>query len=69
MDIKRNIRRALGHLIDCPRATRLVSQMQEQPLGFRDRQLLKLHLAWCVACARFDRQMHFLREAMGKYRQ
>ena len=60
--------KALGHLISCKRATRLVSRMQDRQLGQWNRSLLKLHLAWCVACARFERQLRFLREAMDKYR-
>lgn len=62
-----SIKRALGHLITCKYATHLVSDREERPLGVVDRVLLKLHLAWCIACRRFERQMRFLREAMGKY--
>ena len=64
-----SIKRALGHLITCKQATRLVSQMQDRPLGFTDRVLLKLHLGWCKACMQFERQVRFLREAMAKYRE
>jgi hypothetical protein len=64
-----SLKRILGHLINCKRATRLVSRMQERPLGRIDRLLLKLHLAWCVACLRFESQMRFLRHAMQKYRE
>jgi hypothetical protein len=62
-----SIKRALGHFITCKTATHLVSEREERPLGLADRVLLKLHLAWCVACVRFERQMRFLREAIGKY--
>ena len=64
-----NLRRILGHLIDCRTATRLVSKRLEGPLGPIDRLTLKLHLAWCVMCARFESQMSFLRQAMQKYRE
>jgi hypothetical protein len=64
-----SIRRFLGHLIDCKRATRLISMGQERPLGLADRILLKLHLGWCVACVRFNSQVRFLRHAMQKYRE
>jgi hypothetical protein len=64
-----SLKRALGHLINCKHATRLVSRMQEQPLGRVDHLLLKLHLAWCVACLRFAAQLSFLREAMQRYRE
>ncbi len=61
--------RALGHLITCKQATHLVSRMQEHALGPLDRVLLKLHLAWCRACERFEEQLRFLREAMARYRE
>lgn len=64
-----SLRQILGHLINCKRATRLVSRMQERPLGRIDRTLLTLHLAWCEMCQRFDAQMRFLRHAMQKYRE
>jgi hypothetical protein len=63
-----SIKRALGHLITCKRATYLVSEREERPLGVVDRVLLRLHLAWCVACVRFERQLRFLRRAVDKYR-
>lgn len=62
------IRRALGHIISCKDASRLVSRRQDQALGRFDRWALRLHLAVCDACARFERQMRLLREAMRKYR-
>jgi hypothetical protein len=43
--------------------------MQDRRLGRVDRLLLKLHLAWCKACARFEAQTRFLRRAMQKYRE
>jgi len=62
-----SIKRALGHLITCRHATRLVSKREERPLGAMESVLLKLHLAWCVVCVRFERQLRFLRKAIGKY--
>ena len=35
------------------------------PLYFR----IRLHLLWCEACKRFEQQLHFLHEAMQRYRQ
>ena len=63
------IRRALGHLIRCKEATRLVSQMQDRNLGPVERFLLKFHLGVCAACKRFETQVRFLRLAMRKYRE
>jgi hypothetical protein len=63
------IHRVFGHVINCRHATRLVSRMQDQPLGRLERALLRLHLACCETCARFEEQVRFLREAMTKYRE
>jgi hypothetical protein len=63
------ISRALGHLISCKQASRLVSQAQDRPLGRWEGMLLRLHLAACAGCTRFAEQVRFLREAMTKYRE
>lgn len=62
------VSRLLGHLIVCKDATRLVSQLQERPISGFERAKLRWHLAVCAACARFERQIVFLREAMRRYR-
>ena len=61
--------KALGHLLSCKDVSHLVSQMQERSLGPFERWKLRLHLAACDACMRFEQQMRFLREAMRKYRE
>ena len=61
------IRKALGHLIKCKDASRLVSQQQDATLSFWQRVTLRLHLSVCAACARFEQQVRFLRTAMRKY--
>ena len=63
------IKRALGHIISCKDASRLVSQLEDAPLSGWQRLVLRLHLSVCAACARFERQMAFLRNAMQRYRQ
>jgi hypothetical protein len=63
------IGRALGHLISCKRATRLVSQAQDRPLVRWEGTLLRLHLAACAGCTRFAEQIRFLRAAMTRYRE
>jgi len=60
--------RALGHIFTCKEISRLVSQGLDRELGTFARWKLRIHLAACDACAQFDRQMRFLREAMRKYR-
>ena len=63
------IRNALGHLIRCKEATRLVSRSQDLPLTTWQRFVLRLHLSVCAACTRFELQVDFLRTAMRKYRE
>ena len=62
------IRKALGHIIRCKEAPHLVSLRQDAPLTLWQRVVLRLHLSVCAACTRFEHQVRFLREAMGKYR-
>jgi len=61
------IRKALGHIISCKDASRLVSQQQDADLSSWQRLVLRLHLAVCTGCARFERQISFLRTAIRKY--
>ena len=63
------IRKALGHIISCKDASRLVSRREEATLSGWQRLVLRLHLAVCDACSRFERQVAFLRTAMQRYRQ
>jgi hypothetical protein len=63
------IRNALGHIISCRDASRLVSKREDAALSAWPRLLLQLHLSVCAACTRFERQVRFLRSVMQKYRQ
>jgi hypothetical protein len=58
----------LTHMLSCKEATRLLSQAQDRPLGYSERIKLRLHLAACIACTRFSRQLAFMREAVSRYR-
>ena len=58
----------LGHLMACKDVTRLMSRLQDQQVSGFERAKLRWHLAVCAACARFERQIVFLREAMRRYR-
>lgn len=53
-------------MLTCKGATRLVSEGQERPLGFRERWALRLHLWLCDNCRRFERQIRLLRRAMQR---
>jgi hypothetical protein len=63
------LKKALGHVLSCKDVTHLVSQMQERRLGPFERWALRVHLAVCEACTRFEAQMRFLQDAMRKYRE
>ena len=62
-------RKAIGHIISCKDASRLVSRREEAPLSSWQRLVLRLHLSVCEACTRFEKQIVFLRDAMRQYRQ
>ena len=57
----------LTNFIDCRQAARMISEAQERPLSLRDRLKLRMHLHWCVACTRYQRQVGFLRKALRRY--
>jgi hypothetical protein len=61
------IRKALGHIISCKDASRLVSRREDGRLSLWQRVTLRLHLSVCAACTRFERQIRFLRAAMRRY--
>jgi hypothetical protein len=63
------IRKALGHIISCKDASRLVSRREEAALSAWHHLVLRLHLSVCAACTRFEQQISFLGSAMQKYRQ
>jgi len=62
------ISRYLAERLACRDVTRLISQLQERPPTLSERLKLHFHLAACEACAGFDRQVAFVREAMRRYR-
>jgi len=50
-------------MLNCKDVTHLVSQSLDRRLSWRERLGVRLHLMICEACARFARQMQFLRAA------
>lgn len=59
----------VGPLISCKDASRLISQIQEGNVPFHQRLRVRVHLLWCDACKKFERQIRFLRVMMRRYRQ
>jgi hypothetical protein len=58
----------IGHMLSCKQASRLISREQDAGLPALKGWLLRLHLAACDGCTRFNTQMRVLREAMRRYR-
>jgi len=58
----------LAKMLTCKEASHLISQELDGPLPLHRRWLLRVHLLWCEACRRYNRQARFLREAMRRYR-
>lgn len=52
--------------ITCQHASRLLSQREDEPLPWRQRVRLKLHLMICDACTNVSRQFAALRLAMQR---
>lgn len=52
----------------CREVSRLISDMQERPLGWWDRVTLKFHLSICDNCVEFEKQVNFMSRAMGSWR-
>ncbi|UCH53844.1 MAG: zf-HC2 domain-containing protein [Pseudomonadota bacterium] len=47
----------------CKEVSEIVSQSLDRDLGLHERVRLRLHLLICRGCARFNRQMQWLRDA------
>jgi hypothetical protein len=60
--------RKLGRLISCKEASRAMSQMQDGSVSLPLYMRIRLHLIWCEACKRFERQLRLLHQAMRRYR-
>lgn len=50
----------------CKEITKMASDSIERKLPLRQRIVLKLHFLTCVWCARYFKQLQFMREAMQK---
>ncbi|MGV3498401.1 MAG: zf-HC2 domain-containing protein [Hydrogenophaga sp.] len=52
----------------CKQVSALLIAREDRALPWTDRVGLRLHLAICEACPRFERQVLAMREAMGHWR-
>lgn len=55
-----------GLWLSCRRATELASRALDVPLTARERWALRLHLALCVFCRRYRRQIDLLHKAWSR---
>jgi hypothetical protein len=55
--------------LTCREATRLVLAGEDRELLLLERLRLRLHLMICKACPEFQRQVDFMRSAMGQWRR
>ena len=52
----------------CKQVSALVIAREDRQLPWADRLALRLHMAMCQACPRFERQLLTMRNAMGQWR-
>jgi hypothetical protein len=52
----------------CKQASALLIAREDRALPLVERLALRLHLAICEACPRFERQLLTMRNAMGQWR-
>ena len=52
----------------CKQVTALVIAREDQELPLLDKLALRLHMAICAACPRFERQVLTMRNAMRQWR-
>ncbi len=52
----------------CKEVSALLIAREDRALPLFDRMALRLHMAMCQACPRFERQLLTMRNAMGQWR-
>lgn len=52
-------------MISCKHATELISKAMEEPLTFKEKCLLEIHLFICEFCEQFKTQITVLRKALS----
>jgi hypothetical protein len=55
--------------LTCREATRLVLAGEDRDLLLLERLRLRVHMLICKACPNFQRQVDFMRGAMGQWRR
>lgn len=53
----------------CREVVRMLLAREDRALDWRERFALAVHLRICVACPRFEAQVVFMRQALGRWRR
>jgi len=53
----------------CAELTQLLSEAQDRKLSFAEKMTTLTHLMMCRGCRNYEKQLNFLREAVGGYAQ
>jgi hypothetical protein len=51
----------------CREVSRMVSDGMDRRLPLRRRLLIRMHVSMCVLCRRYEKQLHLVREGVGRY--
>lgn len=54
-------------MLNCEKATRLLSESQDRTLSPRECMSLKVHISMCSGCQNFGRHLFVLREVARTY--
>lgn len=54
-------------MLSCKEVTLLLSRSSDQRLPWWERLAVRLHLLYCEGCARFEKQLRFLRAAARRF--
>jgi hypothetical protein len=56
-------------MMNCKKATQLLSEAQDRELSLSERAALKIHVMMCSGCANFSQQINLLRSFTQSYTQ
>ncbi len=54
-------------MMNCKKATQLLSEAQDRELSLTDRAALKIHLMMCSGCTNFSQHLNLLRRFTQSY--
>lgn len=55
--------------LSCREVTRLLLQGEDRRLNLGERLAVRVHMAVCATCPRFERQVQLMREAARRWRR